>query len=113
LQIGKVCILESNFRAPQNEQIEKLIEKYNADCLTFLFVGDMDVLWNRYSQRDAERHWVHKTIAQDRDRFVNGGIKAGFGDFSVGKTIRVDATDFDKINYGELFAAAKAFIAQE
>jgi predicted kinase len=110
LQIGKVCILESNFRAPQNEQIEKLLEKYDADCLTFLFVGDMNVLWDRYLQRESERHWVHKIADQDKNRFVNGGIKAGFGDFNMGKTIKIDATDFSKISYEELFAIANQFI---
>ena len=110
--IRKVCILEANFRPPQDEIIKELLEKYSADCLTFLFGGDMDVLWERYTQREAERHWVHRTIAgMDRDRFVNGGIKAGFGDFVMGKTIKIDATDFNKIDYYELFAAAKQFIA--
>lgn len=37
MQIGKVCILEANFHPPQNEQIEELLEKFDADCLTFLF----------------------------------------------------------------------------
>jgi predicted kinase len=111
LRIGKVCILESNFRAPQNEQIENLLEKYDAKCLTFLFVGDMNVLWDRYTQREAERHWVHKIAGQSKDRFVNGGIKAGFGDFAVGNTIKIDATDFSKINYQELFTITDRFVA--
>jgi len=111
LKIGKVCILEANFRPPQNEQIEELLEKYNARCFTFLFDGNMDVLWGRFVQREAERHWTHKTIVgMDKDRFINGGIKAGFGEFAIGKTIKIDATDFSKIDYNELFLIAKQFV---
>jgi len=110
LQIGKACILEANFRPPYDSQIEKLIEKYSADCLTFLFGGDMDVLWGRYVQRQDTRHWVHTVVGQNKDRFINGGIKAGFGDFTIGKTIRIDATDFNKIDYDELFVIASKFI---
>ena len=110
LQIGKICILEANFRSPQNEQIEKLLEKYDVDCLTFLFGGNLDIFWDRYVQREAERHWVHKFAGQSKDRFVNGGIKAGFGDFAIGKTVKIDATDFSKIDYDELFTIAYKFI---
>ena len=70
----------------------------------------MDVLWERYVQRETERHWVHKTINQSRERFINGGIKAGFGDFFMGRTIKIDATDFSKLNYNELITVAKNFI---
>jgi predicted kinase len=110
LQNGKICVLESNFFPPQNEQIERLLVRYEAICLTFLFIGDMEVLWERYGQREAERHWVHNFVGQSKDRFINGAIKAGVGDFTVGKTITVDATDFSKIDYDELFAIAKQFI---
>ena len=110
LQNDKICVLESNFFPPQNEQIEQLLVKYEAICLTFLFIGDMKVLWKRYEQREAERHWVHNFVGQNKDRFINGAIKAGVGDFSVGKTVKVDATDFNKIDYDGLFSIAKEFI---
>ena len=110
LRIGKVCILEANFRPPQDKQIEELLKKYDVDCLTFLFGGNLEVLWDRYLQRESERHWTHKFIGQSKDRFINGGIKAGFGDFAIGQTIRIDATDFSKIDYDELFSVANQFV---
>jgi hypothetical protein len=110
LQIGKICILEANFRPPQDEQIEALLEKYDADCLTFLFGGNLEIFWDRYAEREAERHWVHHFAGQSRERFINGGIAAGFGEFAMGKTVRVDATDFSKIDYDELFAVANQFV---
>ena len=110
LQIGKVCILEANFRPPHNEQIEELLNKYNTNCLTFLFGGNLDIFWERYIQREAERHWALNVVGQSRERFINGGIKAGFGNFAIGKTVEIDATDFNKINYDELFNIAHEFI---
>jgi predicted kinase len=110
LQTEKVCILESNFFPPQNEQIESLLAKYGASCLTFLFDGNMEILWERYENRESERHWVHNFVGQSKDRFINGAIRAGVGDFHVGKTVKVDTTDFNKVNYDELFSVAREFL---
>jgi hypothetical protein len=107
---NKVCILESNFFPPQNEWIEQLLDKYSASCLTFLFDGNMEILWERYEKRESERHWVHNFVGQNKDRFINGAIKAGVGDFTVGKTIKVDTTDFSKVDYDKLFSIAKQFL---
>jgi len=112
LQNEKICVLESNFFPPQDEQIERLLAMYEATCLTFIFIGDMEVLWERYGKREAERHWIHNFVGQSKDRFINGAIKAGVGDFSVGKSVQVDTTDFSKVNYEELFAIAKQFIEE-
>jgi hypothetical protein len=110
LQIGKVCILEANFRPPHDMQIARLLEKHDADCLTYLFVGDMEVFWERYVQREAERHWALSVAGQNRERFINEGIKAGFGNFEMGDTVKVDSTDFSKIYYDSLIALANKFI---
>ena len=110
LQVGKTCILEANFRPPQDDQMKKLLKKYNTDCLTFLFGGNLDVLWDRYVQREGERHWAHKFPGQNKELFINGGIKGGYGEFAIGKTIKIDATDFDIIDYDELFYLANLFV---
>jgi hypothetical protein len=57
-------------------------------------------------QRESKRHWALKVAGQNRERFINGGIKAGFGNFEMGKTVRVDATDFSKIDYDKLLTRA-------
>jgi len=62
LQVGQACILEANFRFDQGEWFKALVEKYKAECLTFLFTGDLDVLWARYAKRETSRHWVHITV---------------------------------------------------
>ena len=111
LQIGKTCILESNFRYTEGEEIRQLVEKYKANCLTYAFIGDLNTLYDRYANRqDAdERHWVH-IDAGDRDAFVNGHMHWKMGQIEVGQVIRIDATDFNKINYDELIIAAENFV---
>jgi len=112
LQVGQTCILESNFRLAQGEWIKALVEKYNAECLTFLFLGDLNVLWDRYTQREPDRHWVHANAGENRESFVEGHLKAGIGEVSIGQTIRVDATAFENIDYEVLLAEAKTFLAK-
>jgi predicted kinase len=113
LRVEKECILESNFRLDQGEQIKSLLEKYNAECLTFLFHGNLDVLWNRYVNRESERHWVHKTVGENKEDFVKGHLEAGIGEIAIGQTVTVDATDFDTIDYETLFIIARRFVWNE
>jgi len=112
LQAGKVCVLESNFRLSESEKINALLAKYGCDCLTFLFTGDLDVLYKRYAEREkTERHWVHLTVGEDRDFFVKGHLEGGFDKVKLGRTVCVDATDFAKVDYKELFSVAERFLS--
>ena len=110
LQAGKPCILESNFKLNESEQLKALLDKYGCECLTFIFKGDLGVLYKRYSERDRERHWVHQSAGENADLFKNGQLGAGLGEAAVGQTIYVDATEFEKVDYGELFDAARRFL---
>jgi len=115
LRVGNVCILESNFKAREIEQLKVLLEKYKAECLTFIFKGDFDVLFDRYMKRDVseKRHWVHNTAGETAENFREGHLLAGIGETGIGQTITVDATSFEKVNYEDLFALAKNFIKSD
>ena len=112
LNVGQICILESNFKAFEIEQVKTLLNKYNSKCLTFLFKGDFDILYNRYKNRDnkGERHWVHQTAEETKESFENGHKKNGVGETGVDKIINIDATYFEKINYDELISITKDYI---
>ena len=110
LKAGKVCILESNFTLREIEQVKALLEKYNGECLLYVFKGDLDILFDRYVKRDKERHWVHKTSG-DREGFKNAMVSA-FGrleEAEIEQTVTVDATSFAEVNYDDLFEIAKRF----
>jgi predicted kinase len=111
LKVGNVCILESNFKKSESEQLVRLLDKYDSECLTFLFKGDFDVIYDRYMNRDknGERHWVHSIGGENRETFENGHIEAGLGDVTIGRTIVVNATDFIEVDYDYLFDSAKKF----
>jgi len=115
LHAGKVCILESNFQkhyplpATESKQIEDLLEKYNCECLTFVFRGELDVISERYFNRDNERHWTHGR-ATDKDSIKNYCIATRLGEFGIGKVITVDTTCFENVNYDELYALAEEFV---
>jgi len=115
LQTGTICILESNFQIlnPQplseSEQIKKLLEKYNAQCLTFVLKGDLDVISERYFNRDKERHWVHER-AENKDSIRHYCINTRLGEIEIGQTITIDATSFSAINYDDLYKIAQKFI---
>ncbi len=112
LQVGKICILESNFKSKEIEQIKALLEKYDCECLSFIFKGNFDILFDRYMERDilGKRHWVHKTSGENRNNFEKEHLKYGIGEVNIGKTIITDATSFENINYDELILIAEEFI---
>ena len=115
MQTGNFCILESNFKAREIVQLKVLLEKYNCKCLTFIFKGDFNVLFDRYMGRDIseKRHWVHNTAGENAENFKEGHLQAGIGETGIDQTITIDSTSFEKVNYDELFALAKNFILSD
>ena len=112
LQTGNLCILESNFKLKEIEQIKILLEKYNCKCLTFIFKGDFNILFDRYMKRDIaeKRHWVHNVTGEDSENFKKSHLYYEIGESGIGQTIFTDTTSFTNINYEELFTIAKDFI---
>jgi len=103
LAAGQVCVLEGNFKPHEAEALKRL----GADCLSFVFVGDLDVLYDRYVAR--ERHSVHLP-AGDRKSFAEGQRRMRYGEFGVGKVVRVDCTDFGAVDFDGLVEIAKGFV---
>jgi predicted kinase len=112
LQAYNICILESNFKQKEMNQIKVLLEKYNCKCLTFIFKGDFKILFNRYMERDVleKRHWVHSTAGENAENFEKGHLQSGIGETGIGKIINRDSTKFENIDYNELYDIAKEFI---
>ncbi|MCL2517665.1 MAG: hypothetical protein FWF15_03785 [Oscillospiraceae bacterium] len=114
LQTGKVCILENVFVLEELNEIQILLDKYNCECLFFILQGEPRVMFARYVERDSsgERHWIHKL--PEKDWFVNNMPDLyKFDEVEIGQKIFVDTTDFEKVNYNELFEIAKKFIAKD
>jgi len=115
LMTDKICILESNFKMNESELIKKLLEKYDYECLTYIFKGDLEILFKRYMERvkNGKRHWVHVTFGENPEEFQKYHLQYGIGEVAIDKTIVTDTTVFNEVNYEELYEKAKIFINNE
>lgn len=129
MKAGQPFILENNFEYSSEYGIKNLIEKYQYSALTITLTGDYNVIYQRFLEREnsPDRHRGHvvndcypekkennlnvlkaKTISYEN--FVRGIEQRGFDAFCVdGRQIKIDTTDFSKINMGELFSQIAAW----
>ena len=106
-----------------------LLENYQYSALTITLTGDYKAIYQRFLEREnsPDRHRGHvvndcypekkednrkalkaKTISYEN--FVRGIEQRGFDAFCVDSgQIKVDTTDFSKINIGELFSQIAAW----
>jgi len=112
MQAERICILESNFKVKEIEEIIKLLEKYNGECFLFRFICDLNVAYDRYITRDnaGERHWVHKGAGDIEGFKQTMSERFGLDDVEIANKIDVDTTSFENVNYEDLFTVAKKFI---
>jgi len=112
LAIDKPCILEANFRISEAETIKTLLEKYNSNCLTFIFDGDLNAIYERYFLREkaGNRHWVHLVPGESKDSWKEGQLKGKLTEVAIGQTIQIDTSNLKKINFDDLFSIAGKFI---
>ncbi len=99
---GTSFILESNFIKFDEDMLRRLIEKYEYNALTYVFVGDLRVIHKRFIERDnsPERDPANR-IGGLLDDFAlfKQSIKP-LGDFDAGgKIIKVDTTSFENVDF--------------
>lgn len=129
MKAGQAFILENNFEYSSEQGMKSLLEKYQYSALTITLTGDYKVIYQRFLERESspDRHRGHvvndcyperkenhlktskaKTISYED--FVRGIEQRGFDVFCVdGRQIKVDTTDFSKMNMGELFSQIAAW----
>ncbi len=110
LAAGQTCILEGNFRPGELDRLRGLLETHHGSCLSFFFTGEMAVLYRRYREREAVRHWVHRSAGESLEAFSAGQLR--LGEDLPGQVVRVDTTAFDRVDGEALFAAAGEFCGQ-
>ena len=129
MKAGQAFILENNFEYSSEQGMKSLLEKYQYSVLTITLTGDYKVIYQRFLEREnsPDRHRGHvvndcypekkednrkalkaKTISYEN--FVRGIEQRGFDAFCVDSgQIKVDTTDFSKINMEELFLQIEAW----
>ena len=118
LETDAPLILEGNFvpagvkKMDEAGAIRRLVEKYHFASLDFKFIGNTKVLHQRFLAREqtAERGEVNKIgeeVTYERfDRWCHDLDAFEIG----GETVRVDTTDFDKVDFNAYIALAKKFM---
>jgi len=121
METGYPIIIEGNFVPPGmknvNEAgvIESLLWKYSYRPLTYKFMGNTQVLYKRYIERerspergDANRDFEEIPF-ENFDRYCHN-----LDAFSVGgKVIEVDTSDFGKVDFAQYVEMVRQFIANE
>lgn len=129
MKAGQPFILENNFEYLSEQGIKNLIEKYQYSVLTITLTGDYNVIYQRFLERQSspdrhrghvvndcypEKEENHPKVSEIKnitcEQFVRGIEQRGFDAFCVdGRQIRVDTTDFSKLNMEELFSQIAAW----
>ncbi len=129
MKAGQPFILENNFEYLSEHGIKNLLEKYQYSALTITLTGDYKVIYQRFLEREnsPDRHRGHvvndcypekkennlKTLKANPvsyENYVCGIEKRGFDAFCVdGRQIKIDTTDYSKINMEELFSQIRAW----
>lgn len=129
MKAGQAFILENNFEYLSQHGINNLLEKYQYPVLTIMLTGDYKVLYQRFLKRESspDRHRGHvvndcypekkknnskelKATSISYENYVHGIEQRGFDAFWVeGRQIKVDTTDFSKIDMEELFSQIAAW----
>ncbi len=129
MKAGQPFILENNFEYSSEHGIKKLLEQYRCPALTITLTGDYKVIYQRFVKRESspDRHRGHvvndcypekeenhlktsKAGTISYENYVHGIEERGFDTFCAdGRQIKVDTTDFSKINMEELFARIAAW----
>lgn len=128
MKAGQPFILENNFESSE-KGMKNLVEKYQYSALTLTLTGDYKVIYQRFLERESspDRHRGHvvndcypekkgngpegpKAASISYENYVRGIEQRGFEGFCVaGRQIKVDTTDFSKIDMEELLTQIAAW----
>lgn len=129
MKAGQPFILENNFEYSSEHGIKTLLAKYQYSALTITLTGDYKVIYQRFLDREVSPdrhrgHVVNDCYPEKKERspeelkaasicyedYVHGIEKRGFDAFFVGdRQIKVDTTDFSKIDMENLFLQIEAW----
>lgn len=114
---GELLISDYPFSHKQKDHIKAVCDQYHYQIITIRLVGDIDVLFERQKKRDLDdsRHLGHIVSSYRKgdtptdhkeadnlltyEEFYKRCTQRGYGEFSLGKTIELDVTDFSKVDY--------------
>ena len=128
MRAGRSFILENNFEETSRPAVERLFSQYRCPALTVLFTGDPSAVYARFLARDQSpsRHRGHvvntvypeppgeKTAPSwpDEQTFWASVQARGMDRFAYGQLLRVDCTDFSKVDFTALAVRVEELAAE-
>lgn len=118
MESGFPLIIEGNFvtggykKTNESEEIKSLIKKYDYNSLTYIFFGDTRVMCDRFNTREKlpERGQANQIFSKLTYEDCEMGLPP-LADFTVGgKIIKVDTTDFNKVDFEKHIESARLFL---
>lgn len=118
LEVGKPIIIEGNFvpaglkKVDEAGIIKALIDKYKCQTLTYKFIGNTMELHKRFIEREKtpERGQANtmfcEVLYNDFDKLCRNLDNFNIG----GEIIKVDTTDFSKVDFEAYIEKARLFI---
>lgn len=114
LSAQKTVMLESNFKPEEVPFVQALIDKHRCQTLTFVLVGEMRAIFDRFMEREgtSARHPIHKSRSiHDFEPFC--AAIAPLAGFEVeGRRVIVDTTDFSVVDFEGLYSEAERFVSE-
>jgi predicted kinase len=124
MRTNKLIILENNFENISKPKLKELINKYHYDPITVLFDGDIKTIYNRFIERDNSptRHRGHVVNTEypesinlnyvppqiNFEDFIKTFEERGMRHFNISDDIiKIDTTNFDKVDYGDVINKIK------
>lgn len=121
METGNPLIIEANFVMGENhnkrkegDALRELATRYGYRILTYLFLGDLHVLCDRFNEREnsPERAEVNRMGGMPFTHDAFEEMVSPLGDFNIGgEIVKIDTTDFNAINFGTYLETARSFIA--
>ena len=119
MEVRLPLIVEANFTMKENhggvkegEVLRGLVARYNYRSLTYVFLGDLPVLYKRFMARDAlpergaaNKMWGEYTYGDYLEDNVH------LADFNIGgEIVKIDATDFGAVDFCKYIKVAHTFL---
>ncbi len=121
-----IVMLDYPFSYKQNDFLNKLKMEFKASFLTIRLVGDLDVLYDRRITRDltparnkghvldcyhGHESYTKITYPLSREQYKANCIKGKYNQFEYGQLLEVDVTNYDTINYVQIFKVLNKLIS--
>lgn len=123
MQVGNHFIIEGpfihskeKFKVNEGSVIKSLIEQYGYQLLTYVFVGDINILHERFKEREKqpEREPIIRVNGLFDDISFFSRVISPLSEFNIGgKVIKVDTTHYELVDFEKYITIASDFINKD